>query len=518
MKKIKTGANRGKNDTLFPQVFPQGKIGGETNQEGENDAKCVGMPENTNNPEWVMGISPNKEMLFTHKNVNGETRGNGETQPTLDEIWEWLGNPDVEPLPTMCAETKNNMKVTNSIVWDHRGRVPEGGKGQVEIRVTVGRKSYYFGTGIRVHKSELVAGQIVNCPGAKELNERVALIYSKVLAHVNAYVDAGVPINTEDIRQKVWQVVELHSDKSIFIEWCEKQIPLLGVADGTEKHYNPLVVRLTQFGRIQKWDDLTVENIVLFDAWLHTLTKPVSDAKRKAGKKPEKLSAGGIYNYHKCLKALLNRALSFGKIDNNPYDRLKGKFKRGDRENVEYLTEDEMRQFESIILPAGSALDIAHDLFIFQMYTGLPYSDMQAFDISDYKWDGQRWNRIGQRIKTGVPYVSSLLPPALRVLEKYDMEIPKMNNADYNAQLKALQQMAGIKTRLHSHLARHTFATYMLRNGAKIENVSKMLGHTNITQTQRYAKVLAQSVHDDFDMIAEKLTNNPNDKKKDKGQ
>ena len=397
------------------------------------------------------------------------------------------------------------MKVTNSIVWDHRGRVPEGGKGQVEIRVTVDRKSYYFGTGIRVHKSELVAGQVVNCPGAKELNERIALIYSKVLAHVNAYVDAGVPINTEDIRQKVWQVVELHSDKSIFIEWCEKQIPLLGVADGTEKHYNPLVVRLTQFGRIQKWDDLTVENIVLFDAWLHTLTKPVSDAKRKAGKKPEKMSAGGIYNYHKCLKALLNRALSFGKIDNNPYDRLKGKFKRGDRENVEYLTEDEMRQFESIILPAGSALDIAHDMFIFQMYTGLPYSDMQAFDISDYKWDGQRWNRIGERIKTGVPYVSSILPPALRVLEKYDMQIPKMNNADYNRELKALQQMARIKTRLHSHLARHTFATYMLRNGAKIENVSRMLGHTNITQTQRYAKVLAQSVHEDFDMIAEKL-------------
>ena len=164
-----------------------------------------------------------------------------------------------------------------------------------------------------------------------------------------------------------------------------------------------------------------------------------------------------------------------------------------------------MQKFEAMMLPEGSALDIAHDLFIFQMYTGLPYSDMQAFDISDYKWDGHRWNRVGERIKTGVPYVSSLLPPALRVLEKYDMSIPKMNNADYNHQLKALGVMAGIKTRLHSHLARHTFATYMLRNGVKIENVSKMLGHTNITQTQRYAKVLAQSVHDDFDMIAEKL-------------
>ena len=100
------------------------------------------------------------------------------------------------------------------------------------------------------------------------------------------------------------------------------------------------------------------------------------------------------------------------------------------------------------------------------------------------------------------------LKDAVKVLEKYGWEIPQLSNADYNRHLKALGQMAGIKTRLHSHLARHTFATYMLRNGVKIENVSKMLGHTNITQTQRYAKVLAQSVHDDFDMVASKLEKN----------
>lgn len=397
------------------------------------------------------------------------------------------------------------MKVTTAIVWDHRGRVPDGGKGQVEIRVTYKRKSYHFSTGIKVHKSELVSGQIVNCPGAKELNERVAIIYSKVLARVNEYTDAGLSINTKEIRSKVWQAVELYSEKSMFIEWCEKQISLLGVSDGTAKHYDPLIARLTQFGRIKNWSDVNVENIVLFDAWLRTLTKPISEARRKAGAKPERFSDSGIYNYHKCLKALLNRAYKFGKIDGNPYDRLKGQFKRGEKENVEYLTEDEMRKFETMVLPKGSVLDIAHDLFVFQMYTGLPYSDMQAFDIDDYKWDGKRWTNTGERIKTGVPYVSSILPPALRVLEKYDMSIPKMHNADYNHQLKALGVMAGIKTRLHSHLARHTFATFMLRNGVKIENVSKMLGHTNITQTQRYAKVLAQSVHDDFDMIAEKL-------------
>jgi site-specific recombinase XerD len=72
--------------------------------------------------------------------------------------------------------------------------------------------------------------------------------------------------------------------------------------------------------------------------------------------------------------------------------------------------------------------------------------------------------------------------------------------------------MANIQTKMHTHLARHTFATWMLRNGAKIENVSRMLGHTNIRQTQRYAKVLAESVHEDFDMVASKFENMSNPK------
>jgi site-specific recombinase XerD len=65
--------------------------------------------------------------------------------------------------------------------------------------------------------------------------------------------------------------------------------------------------------------------------------------------------------------------------------------------------------------------------------------------------------------------------------------------------------MAGIGTRLHSHLARHSFATYMLSKGIRIEHVSKMLGHTTIKHTQRYAKVLAQDVRYGFDNIAAQM-------------
>jgi site-specific recombinase XerD len=98
-----------------------------------------------------------------------------------------------------------------------------------------------------------------------------------------------------------------------------------------------------------------------------------------------------------------------------------------------------------------------------------------------------------------------LLPPAVAVLKKYDMKTPQIENHLYNRMLKAIGQMAGIKTRLHSHLARHSFATYMLSNGVPIEHVSKMVGHTNITQTQRYAKVLAEDVNAQYEKVAKKL-------------
>ena len=407
--------------------------------------------------------------------------------------------------------------ITTKLIFDRRKTASRTREGYVEVRVTIDRTTKYISTGVRVHKNEWATDRVVNRQDADMLNERLAIIFEKVSRYANECVKQSKTFDTESVKQMVWQQVEMSKDEPTFINWCEKQIPLLGVSDGTAKHYNPLVTRLTEYGRMNRWQDVTVENIANFDAWLHQITKPISDAALKSGKKPEKLSDGAVYNYHKCLKALLNRALVFGLIVNNPYNRLKGKFKRGDRENLEYLTDDEMQKFEAVILPKGDILDVVHDLFTFQLYTGLPFSDMQSFDASDYKWDGKAWRHVGERIKTGVPYVSQLLPPAVKVLEKYGWEIPKISNADYNRHLKSLGQMAGIKTRLHSHLARHTFATWMLRHGVSIENVSKMLGHTNIKQTQRYAKVQAQSVYDDFSKVAAKMAP-PKRKCKDKGE
>ena len=164
-----------------------------------------------------------------------------------------------------------------------------------------------------------------------------------------------------------------------------------------------------------------------------------------------------------------------------------------------------MQRILALEIPAGTLLAKARDLFVFQMYTGFSYSDAQAFNINNYRKEKGKWVMVGERIKTGVPFVNQLLPPVVDVLERNGWDVPRLGNADYNHALKGLGIAAGLKVQLHSHMARHTFATFMLSNGVAIESVSKMLGHTNITQTQRYAKTLAKTVMDDFDRVAEKI-------------
>lgn len=392
--------------------------------------------------------------------------------------------------------------IKTQIMFDHRNRTTAGKEGPVEVRITHNRKTYYIPTGVRVRRSEFAFQSIINRGDSDELNRQLKVLVQKITGVVTAMLEAGEALDAAEVKRRVWSPEQKKKkDGNEVVAWMQEQLPLLRLRDGTVKHYRPLFVRLTAFGEISEWCDLTIENIYKFDAYLHSLRKELTDAEKKKGVKAEPLSDAGVYTYHKCFRALLTRAYKMGVIDANPYDRLKGEFSRGEKQSMDYLTEEEMAAFESIRPLRGSVMEVAHDLFIFQMYTGLSYGDMQAFDMKDYRLIEGTWRNVGERIKTGVPYVSQLLPPAVAILEKYNYQLPTLGNAEYNHSLKALGMACGITRPLHSHMARHTFATFALRQGVKIENLARMLGHTNITQTQRYAKVVAASVHEEFDKL-----------------
>ena len=394
-----------------------------------------------------------------------------------------------------------------ALAYDHHKRTPQGEEGPVEVRVTINRKPYYINTGVRVRKERLVGNTIRDdrfSTDADLLNERLTTIVRLVEKEVNRCLEERRPVDVVAIRNKVWDVAAEDSDEPTLIKWIKNMASTANISSTTKKRYQTLINKLVGYGQLTRWEHLSPENIYGFDVWLRQQYVPLTQNQIDAGVEPEHISSDTVYNYHKCLKAMLNRALKFGKISVNPYDRMKGEFKRTRRDVVDYLTEEQMFKVMELTPVPGSQVAMARDLFVFQMFTGLAYSDTQHFDISKYREVDGEWRFIGERIKTGVPYVSTLLPPVVEVLERNGWKVPKMTNQRYNQLLKAIGMVIGIE-RLHSHMGRHSFATWMLSNDAKIENVSRMLGHTNIVQTQRYAKVLAKDVYDDFEMVAKKL-------------
>ena len=75
-----------------------------------------------------------------------------------------------------------------------------------------------------------------------------------------------------------------------------------------------------------------------------------------------------------------------------------------------------------------------------------------------------------------------------------------------NSYLKEIADVCGIKKNLTFHIARHTFATTItLSNGVPIETVSKLLGHSKITTTQIYAKVIERKVSDDMIQLERRI-------------
>lgn len=392
--------------------------------------------------------------------------------------------------------------INSTIVFDHRGRTAKGSAGALEIRLTINRRLYYISTGVRVRKSEFFMGDVVNRSDARELNERLSILHRKVLDTVNECLAAGEEIDMREIRKRVWNLSENDGDgKHSMYEWMCEQVDMLRHKEGTMKHYSTLMRRLREYGKMMEWADLTVENICRWDAWLHNLPCEMTGSMAGRGEKGRTLSDGAVYNYHKCMKALVNRAVLFDKIPSSPYDKLRGHFKRGDRESVEFLTVEEMAAVESLHPVEGSLMEKARDVFVFQMHTGLSYADTQAFDFSQYRKVDGKWVNVGQRVKTGVQYVVQLSAECERILSKYDWTLPKIPNGDYNKCLKALGAAVGIEKKMHSHLARHSFATKMMANHVEIQNISRMLGHKSITQTQRYAKVRPESVFAEFTRV-----------------
>jgi len=269
---------------------------------------------------------------------------------------------------------------------------------------------------------------------------------------------------------------------------------------GTLKNYFSTEKYLKQFlqERLKSNDiyliQLNYKFIVNFENYIRTY-RP-----RKARKI---CSNNGAMKHLERLMKITNLALKMEWLEKDPFRNFKLRYIRNERD---YLTERELDLIEETsFMTLG--LKRVKDVFLFSCYTGLSYIDIKELHPNQVLIgiDGNQMIHT-KRIKTNESVKIPLLPRAKEILNKYKEEmeltgklLPVYSNQKTNKNLKEIAKACGIHKNITFHVARHTFATTVtLSNGVPIETVSKLLGHTKLSTTQIYARVLQKKVGEDM--------------------
>lgn len=203
-----------------------------------------------------------------------------------------------------------------------------------------------------------------------------------------------------------------------------------------------------------------------------------------------------VHNYMITLKTTFNRAIKQGLIKENPITfgipkAVESKRTTLDISELQNLVNCD---FETRI----SNYHVIRNAFLFSCFTGLRHSDILLLKWNDIENNTIRIIQYKTRTKKPeynfIP-LSEQAQSILAQIEKTENDTifwNMPNNTTTSRYLKNWGLAAGLKKHLHFHAARHTFATIGLTHGIDLYTMKELLGHSQITMTQIYAKIVNQ--------------------------
>jgi site-specific recombinase XerD len=336
----------------------------------------------------------------------------------------------------------------------------------------------------------------------RELNAYLDEYKSRLIQCKRQLENDFKPVTPESLKNKL-----LGNDEtnyyflSVFKEHNDK-LKILGdkeVAAGTIERYQTAYKHLQNFIRKQfKSEDFLLRDINYsfiknFEFYL---------------KSERNCAHNTTVKYIKNTKKIIRIAMSNGWIKQDPFKDIK--YRLDDVEAV-YLTDEDLAALVDKEIEI-TRIDQVRDVFLFCCFTGLAFSDVKALKKENIITgvDGKRWIQK-RRTKTNVLSNIPILEMPQRILEKYinhpkvktgQALLPVPSNQRMNGYLKEIADICGINKKLTTHSARHTFATTVtLANHVSMESVSKMLGHTSINMTRKYARIADKLISEDMQKL-----------------
>lgn len=340
------------------------------------------------------------------------------------------------------------------------------------------------------------------------LNQYLEKIKAKIVNHYQEMILDGKLVTAEGLKNKFLGIDKQEDTLCKLIEYHNTQMQQI-LTWGTMKNYFTTQKYLgrfltKKFGTNDIYlSEINYKFIIDFEFFLR-FWKPV-DHQRP-------LRNNGIMKHMERFQKMINLAKRLEWMINDPFSNYKLKFEKVQRG---FLLIDELLTIEEKEFKI-ERLKQVKDLFVFSCYTGLSYIDLINLTPEHVTVgiDGLKWINTNRQ-KSKNPVKIPLLPKAIAIIEKYKMHpkvihegklLPGMSNQKLNTYLKEIADLCEIDKNLTFHIARHTFATTVtLTNGVPIESISKMLGHTKLSTTQIYAKVVETKLSYDMNELRNKL-------------
>lgn len=397
----------------------------------------------------------------------------------------------------------NNKKKTFSVLfWLRKGRRVEN-MAPLYCRVTITGQRYEIPTNLRINakhwnaEAQRVIGRTTN---DKEANLLIERMIEDIEEAVRIIHQKGYELSMENFRLNYQAKDNQYSTLTSIFEY-HRIIKSKNLSESTNRQYDLTLRHLLNFVHIKyNVSDYAIEAINKpfvqeFFAYLQGFMR--EDDKKRCNQ-------NGALKHMQRFSKVMKMAFDNEWISRNP---IKGLGEKKDKVEIGFLTEEEVKAFETISLPPY--LSIARDEFLFSVYTGTPYGDMCELTGKNIILgiDHSKWLKY-IRGKTGERVSLPLLEPAEDLIKRYESFhenkrdnklFPMCTNQVMNRFLKDIAKAAHVYKRVTFHMGRHTFATTItLMKGIPIETVSKMLGHTKLSTTQIYAKVIDTKIMEDM--------------------
>ena len=347
----------------------------------------------------------------------------------------------------------------------------------VEIRVTYNYQQKYFNTGIWLYPNQWKNGKITNCEDIVHISK----VLDTQVSNIKEVLLEMLEENSIDLKYIQDRLNQKSLEKITFIEYCKQRVTVrkYGKEKDTQERYDRFIRTFSTWGKIKTFNDIQDSTIIAYDQYLAKQGMTIYSKWQ---------------NYHRFLNSFILDAVADGLLSRNPYKWVnieKGKNSSGINK---CLTPEEFKTLKEAKMPTN-CLEKVKDLFVFQTYTCLRYSDLARFNSNNITTiNGIEVYKCVQK-KTSKVATIPLLKPAMGILDKYRGFLPIISNVKYNEYLKLVAQASGINKPLSTHWARHTGATILLNEGVDMRIVSKICGHSSLKITEQvYAKLLDETV------------------------